>query len=362
MAPLRQGLWALAAVITHSRWNIPTSPLRRGTQTLIGTASVNRLYYAYARHALVTAFRLTGVKSGDSILLPGFICRDVLASIRAVDAIPIFYHVDDDLQFVSHDKLEPAAALLAVNYFGFPADIKHIRDHLPNPNTAIIEDNAHGWLSLDEEGVPLGTRTSVGVTSFRKTIRSYDGAMLEWRDDETLATAALHPPLPMRTEILPMSHHLRQMISAIDRHTSLSLMNTSRSILRSARSFLGRPPIDPRSSEEFELPVARAIHKSSLARMSSTSPDVERHRRQEAFRQCQEFAANFNIKFPRLKLTAGTSPQGFPFYAHHGAVERFTSSIARNRLGEIVTWPSLPSRSSIPISSPLRNLRLVNFL
>ena len=323
---------------------------------------MNRLYYAYARHALVTAFRLTGVKSGDSILLPSFICRDVLASIKAVDARPIFYHVDDDLRFVSHDKLEPAVALLAVNYFGFPADLNHIRDHLTNPNTAIIEDNAHGWLSIDEEGVPLGTRTSVGVTSFRKTIRSYDGAMLEWRDDETLETAALHPPLPMRTEILPTSHYVRQMISAIDRHTSLSLMSTSRGILRSVRSFLGRPPIDPRPSEEFELPVARAIHKSSLARMSSTDSDVERHRRQQAFQQCQEFAAAFDLKFPRLTLTTGTSPQGFPFYVSQGAVEKFMSSIARKRLGEIVTWPSLPSQSSIPISSPLRNLHLVNFL
>jgi hypothetical protein len=61
-------------------------------------------------------------------------------------------------------------------------------------------------------------------------------------------------------------------------------------------------------------------------------------------------------------LTTGTSPQGFPFYVHQGAVEKFMSSIARNRLGEIVTWPSLPSRSLIPIASPLRNLHLVNFL
>ena len=37
-------------------------------------------YFAFARHALVEALRQSGIGNGDRVALPGFICRDVLAS------------------------------------------------------------------------------------------------------------------------------------------------------------------------------------------------------------------------------------------------------------------------------------------
>ena len=80
----------------------------------------NRLFYAYARHALVTALRMARVTTGSTVLIPHFICRDVLASISAVGAKPVFYDIDDDLQVSQNTMLPSAAAALAVNYFGFP--------------------------------------------------------------------------------------------------------------------------------------------------------------------------------------------------------------------------------------------------
>ena len=37
-----------------------------------------RLHYSYARFALLEALRIANVNEGDSVLMPGFICRDVL--------------------------------------------------------------------------------------------------------------------------------------------------------------------------------------------------------------------------------------------------------------------------------------------
>ena len=141
----------------------------------------HRLYYAYARHALVTALALVRVGRGNSVLVPDFICRDVLASLSAVGAEAHFYSIGNDLQISSNVSLPDVDAIIAVNYFGFPADLARIRGALPSPDIAIIEDNAHGWLSRDEHGVLLGTRTEVSITSIRKTIRVPDGASLEWR-------------------------------------------------------------------------------------------------------------------------------------------------------------------------------------
>jgi hypothetical protein len=327
-----------------------------------GISIVNRLYYAYARHALVTALRMARVQPGDTVLIPHFICRDVLSSLRAVDAVPVFYHIDDDFQVASHEKLPSAKAVLAVNYFGFPANLARIQHQLTDATTLIIEDNAHGWLSADEHGVALGTRTSLGITSFRKTIRSIDGAFLEWNEAVPLDFKALHAPLEARKDLLPLGHQVRRLVSEIDRNTPLTLMSIARKTIRGARLLGGKPAIDLRPEEENELPTNRAIHKSSLAMMSRCDRFGERQRRQQAFRQCHEFAITLGIQSPRLQLTPEVSPQGFPFFVHQGDSEAFRRSILRQKLGEIVSWPSLPKESDIPTMSPLRNLRLVNFL
>jgi dTDP-4-amino-4,6-dideoxygalactose transaminase len=90
--------------------------------------TTNRLYYAYARHALVTALKLVRVQAGSSVLVPDFICRDVLSSLHAVGADPIFYPIGDDLQMAMTQSLPSAQTVIVVNYFGFPADLRSVRN------------------------------------------------------------------------------------------------------------------------------------------------------------------------------------------------------------------------------------------
>ncbi|NBY56886.1 MAG: hypothetical protein EBQ57_00865 [Actinobacteria bacterium] len=177
-------------------------------QATESTMTSNRLYYAYARHALVTALKLVRVQEGSSVLVPDFICRDVLASLHAVGSKPRFYTIGDDLQISTTQSLPRAAAIIVVNYFGFPADLQRVRE-VASSETTIIEDNAHGWLSADRDGTPLGSRTDVGVTSVRKTIRLPDGAFVEWRDTAHLDMTMLHAPLVPRDEPLPLGFGLR---------------------------------------------------------------------------------------------------------------------------------------------------------
>jgi hypothetical protein len=320
------------------------------------------MYYAYARHALVAALRMARVQPGDAVLLPHFICRDVLASLKAVQAVPVFYHVDENLQVPPSIKLPPARAVLAVNYFGFPADLEQLQRQLTDQNSVIIEDNAHGWLSADEYGVALGTRTSLGITSFRKTIRSYDGAFLHWRTGKDVDIHALHQPLPERTDSLPLSYRARRVVASVDRHTSLPLMSIARNALRTLRTLVGKPPINLHHLDETELPYNRAIHLSSLTMMSQFDTLNERQRRREAFQHCRELATVFGLRTPRLHFISGISPQGFPFFVDTGDIRQFQHMVNKRKLGEVVTWPSLPSSSAIPKASPLRQLHLVNFL
>jgi hypothetical protein len=319
-------------------------------------------HYAFARHALVTALRLARVGRGGTVLVPDFICRDVLASLTAVGAQPIFYSIDVDLQPNVHHKLPDADAIIVVNYFGFPADLTRLCGLLTSSRTTIIEDNAHGWLSADVDGIPLGSRTAVGVTSLRKTVRIPDGALLEWRDDAPLDYAALHPPLIPRSESLPLGFILRRSVQQIDKRSPMSLMELGRRTVRVLRQVRGRPPVEERANEEWELPNHVAIHQTSLELIAKVDRITEIHRRRDRFVQCLSAAQRLGLETPTPVLMAGVSPQGFPFFGDSGNVTKFQRLVQRHRLGETISWPALPERSPLAPESRLRKLQLVNFL
>jgi len=47
-------------------------------------------YFSLGRFAIREALSLIGVGAGDSVMLPSYICRDVLASVHERGAKPIF--------------------------------------------------------------------------------------------------------------------------------------------------------------------------------------------------------------------------------------------------------------------------------
>jgi hypothetical protein len=302
------------------------------------------------------------VTAGSTVLIPHFICRDVLASVSSVGANPLFYDIDDNLQVSQNTMLPSATAVLAVNYFGFPANLGRLRRQLSDPTTIIIEDNAHGWLSADEDGVPLGTRTALGITSFRKTIRVVDGAFLHWNIDQLSASVATPNQLASRTEVLPLSFRIRAVIASIDQQSPLPLMTVGRRSIRRLRSLTGVGPVNERAQEEWQLPAHEAIHQSSLEQFERTNLMAEVARRQNVFVACQTLAERFNILTPTVEFGTHISPQGFPFFTNSGNVNSFRTAVTRAKLGEVVSWPTLPSTTTLSPTSKLHSVCLVNFL
>jgi hypothetical protein len=323
--------------------------------------TANRRHYAFARHALVTAFGVVGARSGSRVLVPDFICRDLLASFAFADVRPVFYAIDDDLQVKRGDTLPSADAMIVVNYFGFAADLTRVTSMLPRP-MPIIEDNAHGWLSADADGAPLGSRTAAGITSVRKTIRVPDGAYVECRDNANLESCGVHPELSPRDEPLALGYRVRRAVATIDARSRLPLMAGSRSAIRLVRTLSGRTAVHEDPRDERVLPEHRAIHRESLAMMARVDRPAEVRRRRELFAKCSAAAVELGINSPTPRLSRFTSPQGFPYFGDAGDQAAFVRRVYRERLGEIITWPSLPTHTTLPLHSRLRTLRLVNFL
>lgn len=126
-------------------------------------------YFSLARHALIEALRVAGVGHGDKVLLPEFLCRDLLASISALGATACWYPIGLDLSPSTPPSTWPdAKVVLAVNYFGFPQKLDVFHQYAANSGAIIIEDNAHGFLSRDENGRWLGARTRLEFLVFER--------------------------------------------------------------------------------------------------------------------------------------------------------------------------------------------------
>ncbi len=322
----------------------------------------NRRYYAYARHALVTALKMARVQPGSEVLIPHFICRDVLASLSAVGARPSFYDLDSDLQLSTEQTLPTATALLAVNYFGFPSNLERAKTFLPSSDTVIIEDNAHGWLSADHNGALLGARGLLGITSFRKTILSPDGAYLEWCVDPRLDVEVVHSPLASRHDRIGFSFRSRRFVQQVESATRLPIRQIARDAVRSARKAQGKPSISDNANDEFCLPHEIAVHEYSLRQFGKVDHESEILRRRGLFIKCQELASRYEVHGVFSSLPTGTVPQGYPFYADSGDIDTFIRALRYRCWGEVMSWPALPSSSTLSPASRLRSIRLVNFL
>jgi dTDP-4-amino-4,6-dideoxygalactose transaminase len=116
-------------------------------------------FFSLGRFALVDGLRALDFAPGAFVLVPAFICRDLLAAIHAVAAVPIFYSVNQRLEPNDPSEAWPSGAeVLAVNYFGFAQDLSPFLGYCKRTGAILIEDNANGFLSAETSGTLLGAR------------------------------------------------------------------------------------------------------------------------------------------------------------------------------------------------------------
>ncbi|MDE2290511.1 MAG: DegT/DnrJ/EryC1/StrS aminotransferase family protein, partial [Elusimicrobia bacterium] len=151
-------------------------------------------FYAHGRNALAEGLRLAGA-AGGRVLLPAFICRDLLAAVAAAGATAVFYGVAPGLEPEEAPERWPEArAVVAVDYFGFPQDLAPFEAYARRTGATLLEDAAHALLSRGADGRLLGTRAPLGILSLRKTLPLPNGGAL-LANDPVLA-ARLPPQLP----------------------------------------------------------------------------------------------------------------------------------------------------------------------
>jgi hypothetical protein len=317
-------------------------------------------YYRLGRHALFVAFSVIGLRPGDKVLLPAYICRDLLAPINAVGAIPVFYEVGIDMKPVMLPEIEGVRAVLAVNYFGFPQDLMPFRTYCDQHGIALIEDNAHGFLSCDETGMLLGERGDLGVYSIRKTFALPDGAMLmvnkpEWQ-------SRLEQQLPFCSDRLPLGFWIKRGLSWLQRTTGITVLAKGQDLARLIRYLRTGHAIAPLLPEnEFEMPGHPEPHRYTMSLLPKLDLIAEASRRCRLYKEFHERFLGLKIKSVFEYLPVGAVPYGYPFYADEQSAQE-AIKLARKQGFDCVRWPDLPTEVVSKAPLHYRSLWMVNFI
>lgn len=298
-------------------------------------------YFSLGRFAMRDALRYAGVKPGDCVMLPSFICRDVLAAVATLGATHDFYDVDKSLKpknLTGVDTHKSIKAIVAVNYFGFAQDLDVFRDFARRTGATIIEDNAHGLLSRDETNQPLGQREKFGITSFRKTLNVDNGAILttSMREEEIEAQLAYD-----ESSISSRSKMLRW-LSKFESFTKIPVVNIAQSLSRLTRYISSGSQLPQRDAlAETIIPGLPNPNRQSVSVLQNLNESVEIARRRDLYLKLQPQVVAVGATLIFNELPINTCPYGLPIFANHN-LKRKLAKIARKNRVTLMTWPDLP--------------------
>ena len=299
-----------------------------------------------------------GVGENGSVMLPSFICRDVLAAINELGAKATFYDVNKKLEPIGLDGAPTSKAIIAVNYFGFPQSLEPFEKYSINSGAKIIEDNAHGFLSRDTDNQLLGQRTEYGITSFRKSVRTSDGAMLTTSHNDT----EIAPQIDFQNSAVSFRDTALSLFAKIERSTNVPVLKLTQSAVKKVRQMKtgsAMPKVD--SSVEKVIPGMPNPNRSSVTKMLAVNETNEVARRRNLYNEILPVIVKLGLQPVFSTLESGTSPYGFPVYAAHDSQKQL-AKLARKHRVTLMTWPDLPISVLPTAPEYYKQIWLLNFL
>jgi len=315
-------------------------------------------FFSLARHALLEGLKLAGVSAGDKVMMPEFICRELLAPVHLTGAETIFYPVDEQLRPLMLPECSGIKAVLAVNYFGFPQDLSPFRKFCAATGAVLIEDNAHGFLSRDPLGQLLGRRGDMGILSLRKTFPLPDGAALVGNESGAFEGNTTG----FRTTPLPLGYRIKSVFRLIQQNTGIPLKKISEQAARVARKIRTGNSF-PTSSPDSEqsIPMPPPMHRESFRQLGNQDTSREETRRKQLYMTVEQRLKNPDIQPIFPSLPDGTVPYGYPFRANTASAQ--TAVRLAGKMGfDCSLWPELPDAVAASAPAHYKNVYWVNFL
>ena len=146
-----------------------------------------KYYFSHARTALFYGLKYyIKFNNNKHILLPNYICEDILQPIKELNLKYTYYELNDELEPNWEDLNNKVNInikfILMVHFFGKNQNIDKYLDFCKKHNLILIEDNAHGYSGYCN-GKNLGDFGNFSISSPRKLFDIYSGGVLKFNDN-----------------------------------------------------------------------------------------------------------------------------------------------------------------------------------
>jgi perosamine synthetase len=183
--PLTNGLGAGPMVTQFEKNFAKFSGVKHAVAMNTGTAAL---------HSAIVA---AGVKQGDEVILPSFTFVATAEAVVMAGGKPVFTDIDPETYNISPDEIEEnvtkkTKAIVPVDLYGLPVDIKPIRKIAAEHDLAIVEDaaQAHG---ATYAGKPAGVFANAACWSLyaSKNMTTGEGGVVTTDSEEMAETLRL---------------------------------------------------------------------------------------------------------------------------------------------------------------------------
>ncbi|MBP2029956.1 dTDP-4-amino-4,6-dideoxygalactose transaminase [Methanohalophilus levihalophilus] len=170
-----------------SEFYLPTNTIFKKNHKQFYKYSSNgrRSFVSSGRDALHYAIKTLGLSIKDEVLLPSYLCEEVLKPFKDKTSF-VFYKVDENLSIDLDDicsKLsERTKVILVIHYFGFPQNLSGLKEIQERNSFIIIEDVVQAFLTECNSNM-IGHCADISISSYRKWIPVPDGALITFSDN-----------------------------------------------------------------------------------------------------------------------------------------------------------------------------------
>lgn len=277
-----------------------------------------------ARNALYLGIKVMGLKKGDGVLLPAFVCDTVSLPLERAGARLQLFNVFRDGSFDWEDAAgridDRTKAVLYYHYLGLPFGLEEAVSFAKKHGLMLIEDCAHALFS------DCGKKGDIAVFSIRKTIPvDYSAALVV--NNPRFRTPVYRPNRAFSPE------HLAFLKDTENHHHRLFLQSLDTRIPVVRQSFMERIRNDP----GFYHDPSRLFPLDALSLLvaHNVDPDAIRAKRR----------ANYCLYLRRLQdmahfksLPQGACPLAFPIVVGKER-DRFKERLEREGIEPARYWP-----------------------
>lgn len=314
----------------------------------VGGQPASASYRASGKSALRAGLSLVAGSGGEEVLLPALLPPGVVRAVERTRCVPRFYPVDPDLGFdagtVDELVTDRTAALLAVQYFGFPQPRMGEASAITDRNeVALIDDSSHGPFSV-RDGRALGTFGDLGFASFHKPLRVPDGAVLYVDESSPRLAPGAGSDVPGESPVpTPGLDDLAYLADGVVERMYRRMPRARRPIRGVVAA--ARRLADRRGSARGDGARGAPDGQMSwltLRALRCTDPTVVRRERRAAYRAWERGLDRVGGVEPLFDgLPDGVCPWVFPVRTDDA--ERFLDRIGA-RVDGAFRWPDLPER------------------